>query len=314
MPSGSINHVGLFIDGVFMSNRSGLNVNMFDLERVEVVKGPQSALYGRNTFAGAINYITKKPSDEFEGKIDATLGQYNDQRIMASLSGPIIEDELFFRVAAGYDHNNGTYKNGALKGGLGGHEFKTASLALRWTPNEDFEANLKGYYTDDLVDSAPVSSVPNNEGALQTGAPLAFYYVGEVPGFGSRDLPGLSEESFAQDRTLRRTDLSVDYELEDFTLTSITAYAKLVNTGFEDFDRTQGGPAWWTGPAVWLYDGSSFVSAVHSQPAIRSIRPDVYPTVPDGAGQHGDPAGSADVCQFRQRSYGILVTRTAAHI
>ena len=235
------NHVGLFIDGVFMSNRSGLNVNMFDLERVEVVKGPQSALYGRNTFAGAINYITKKPSDEFEGKIDATLGQYNDQRIMASLSGPIIEDELFFRVAAGYDHNNGTYKNGALKGGLGGHEFKTASLALRWTPNEDFEANLKGYYTDDLVDSAPVSSVPNNEGALQTGAPLAFYYVGEVPGFGSRDLPGLSEESFAQDRTLRRTDLSVDYELEDFTLTSITAYAKLVNTGFEDFDRTQGG-------------------------------------------------------------------------
>ena len=235
------NHVGLFVDGVYMSNRSGLNVSMFDLERVEVVKGPQSALYGRNTFAGAINYITKKPADELEGKLTATLGQYNDQRVMASFSGPILEDELYYRLAAGYDHNNGTYKNGVLKGGLGGHEFKTFSLALRWTPKEEFEANLKGYYTDDFVDSAPVTTIPNNSGALQTGAPLAFYYVGEVTGFGSRNHPGLSGEAFAQDRTLRRTDLTMDYEFEDFTVTLITAYAKLVNTGFEDFDRTQGG-------------------------------------------------------------------------
>ncbi len=233
------NHVGLFIDGVYISGRSGLNVSMFDLDRVEVVKGPQSALYGRNTFAGAINYITKKPTDEFEGKLTATLGQYNEQRFMGTMSGPIIEDELYVRVAASYNHNNGTYKNGALPGGLGGHEFKTASLAFRWTPNEDFEANLKGYYTDDLIDSAPVSAhLDNNAGNIRG---LAFYYIGEVTDFGSRTLPGLSAESFAQDRSVQRYDLNMDYEFENVTLTSITAWNKLVNTGFEDFDRTQGG-------------------------------------------------------------------------
>ena len=238
------NHVGLFIDGVYVSNRSSLNIAMFDLERVEVVRGPQSALYGRNTFAGAINYITKKPADQFEGKLAATLGQYNEQRIMATLSGPVINDELYVRVAASYDHNNGTYKNGVLKGGLGGHEYKTVSLAFRWIPNEDFEANLKGYYTDDLIDSAPVTTIPNNAGVLQLPPPyptLAFYYVGQVPGFGSRNHPGLSEEAFAQDRTLRRADLTMTYDFVNLTITSITAYAKLVNTTFEDFDRTQGG-------------------------------------------------------------------------
>ena len=264
------NHVGLFVDGVYMSNRSGLNVSMFDLERVEVVKGPQSALYGRNTFAGAINYITKRPADEVEGKVSATLGQYNDQRIMASFSGPIIEDELYYRLAAGYDHNNGTYKNGALKGGLGGHEFKTVSLALRWTPNEEFEANLKGYYTDDFVDSAPVTTTPNNTGALQTGTPYTFYFVGKVPSFGSRNHPGLSEEAFAQDRTLRRTDLTADYEFEDFTVTSITAYAKLVNTGFEDFDRTQGGEN----------DGPGLQFGYTTIPA---LQPPFFPNQPFGA-------------------------------
>ncbi len=238
------NHVGLFIDGVYVSNRSSLNIAMFDLERVEVVRGPQSSLYGRNTFAGAINYITKKPADKFEGKLTATLGQYNDQRIMAALSFPIIEDKLHLRVSASYDHNDGTYKNGILEGGLGGHKYKTVSASFHWIPSEDFEVNLKGYYTDDLIDSAPVTTIPNNAGVLQLPPPyptLAFYYVGQVTGFGSRNHPGLSEEAFAQDRTLRRSDLTMMYDFKDFTLTSITAYSKLVNTTFEDFDRTQGG-------------------------------------------------------------------------
>ena len=57
------NNVSIFLDGVFVSGRSSQNVSMLDLERVEVVKGPQSALYGRNSFSGAINYVTKKPND-----------------------------------------------------------------------------------------------------------------------------------------------------------------------------------------------------------------------------------------------------------
>ena len=62
------NNLAVFVDGVYVSGREGLNFSQLDLERIEVVKGPQSALYGRNAFSGAINYVTRQPTEDFEGK------------------------------------------------------------------------------------------------------------------------------------------------------------------------------------------------------------------------------------------------------
>jgi len=68
---------------------------MLDIERVEVVKGPQSALYGRNSFSGAVNYVTRKPSDESRGKITTKIGTDDVRQLIGSISGPLNEGTLY---------------------------------------------------------------------------------------------------------------------------------------------------------------------------------------------------------------------------
>ena len=117
------NNVSIFLDGVFVSGRSSQNLAMLDLERVEVVKGPQSALYGRNSFSGAINYVTKKPTNEFAGKITTTVDLDNIRQVIASISGPIIDGKLSGSLAIDSDHSGGTYSNRACG----------SRVSIRWT-------------------------------------------------------------------------------------------------------------------------------------------------------------------------------------
>src|SRR5690606_36644613 len=86
---GDVNNVEIFLDGVNVSGRAGLNFNMLDIERIEVVKGPQSALYGRNSFAGAINFVTRRAPASFEGKVSATGGSDGTVRGALHLGGPL---------------------------------------------------------------------------------------------------------------------------------------------------------------------------------------------------------------------------------
>ena len=103
------NNTSIFIDGIYVSAREGLNFSQLDLERIEVVKGPQAAMYGRNSFSGTINFITTKPTDEFKGKTEVTFG--NDGRLLASVSasGPLVEGVLKARAAVLYDNFDGSY-------------------------------------------------------------------------------------------------------------------------------------------------------------------------------------------------------------
>jgi len=132
------NNVGIFVDGAFVSGRSSQNVGMLDLERVEVVKGPQSALYGRNSFAGAVNYVTKKPGDKFKGSVSTTFDLENLRQIAASVAGPIIQGKLSGRLAVDFDHDGGTYVNKTKFGmhELGGHDNESIMGTLRYTPDE----------------------------------------------------------------------------------------------------------------------------------------------------------------------------------
>jgi iron complex outermembrane receptor protein len=93
------NNAGIFIDGVYVSGREGLNFSQLDLSKVEVVKGPQSAAYGRNTFAGAVLYTTARPTDSFETSVEAQYG--SDDKVLGKLivSGPLGTDKLKGRAA-----------------------------------------------------------------------------------------------------------------------------------------------------------------------------------------------------------------------
>src|SRR5690606_19281914 len=88
------NSAAVFVDGVYVSGREGLNFSQLDLERIEVVKGPQSALYGRDAFSGAINYVTRAPSDVFEAKGTAELGNRGKTKGILMASGPILGETL----------------------------------------------------------------------------------------------------------------------------------------------------------------------------------------------------------------------------
>lgn len=140
---------GVFIDGIpIVGGIQGIGVA--ELERVEIIKGPQSALFGRNTFAGAINYVTKDPGEEFG--IDATfLAATRDEfRIAGSVEGPIIGDVLRGRLNASLDQNGGHYDNIAVENQkLGEQNTWSVSGALLFEPTERFRAKLRGHYYQD---------------------------------------------------------------------------------------------------------------------------------------------------------------------
>lgn len=95
-----------FIDGVFISG-SATSSTIDALERVEIIRGPQSALFGRATFSGAINFITRQPTDEFEGQFNATVGSHQTYKASGWMSGPLVGEKLKFFAAAGFDTYGG---------------------------------------------------------------------------------------------------------------------------------------------------------------------------------------------------------------
>lgn len=201
----------LFVDGVFMLGSSNV-IGLGDLERVEVIKGPQSAFFGRNTFAGAINYITKNPSlEEYENSISFSAATYDKFDMNASFNGPLIEGKLGYSMNARLYSKNGEWT--ATDGGrLGDESTKTISGVLYGEPTEDSSFKLRVSYQKDNdgpavqgfigtsslscnqsfdrldVDGNPITITPGQNG-------LAPYHCGSVPKIGDPNGPTFSEET-----------------------------------------------------------------------------------------------------------------------
>lgn len=150
-------NVGVLVDFVDVSSEAmtvaggGItaNLRLLDLERVEVVKGPQSVLYGRGAFSGAINYITRRPSKEFEGRIDGDYNEHGTYNLGLSLSGPLISDTLAGRLTLSSYDLAGWYDNPNTGDELGEGESSGGSLALEWTPTDRLTAYLRAEYSDE---------------------------------------------------------------------------------------------------------------------------------------------------------------------
>jgi len=157
------NAVAVFVDNVYVSGREGLNFSQLDIERIEIVKGPQSALYGRNAFAGAINYVTKAPSDVFESKAEAEVGNRGKQRVLAQVSGPLFSDNVTGRLSAMYDEWDGSYDNSlAPENDIGGYRYRSLQGRLRWRPRDSLDINLGLYSSNDEIDESAVAGLPTN--------------------------------------------------------------------------------------------------------------------------------------------------------
>jgi iron complex outermembrane recepter protein len=131
-----------FVDGVYYQG----DIQGFDpsaIERVEIIKGPQSALYGRNTYAGAINYITKDPTDTFNVSGRLRAAEYREYEAAASVSGPIIADVLGFRAGARHYEYGGQYRNQLTGKRVGQEKSQSAYLTLQLEPSEDIKLRTR---------------------------------------------------------------------------------------------------------------------------------------------------------------------------
>ncbi len=103
--------VGTFIDGIYRSRAGQAFSDLVDIERIEILRGPQGSLFGKNTSAGALQIITKKPEFERNSMISLSAGDYDAVRVQASTTGPLIDDRLAYRLAVNYHDRDGYYED-----------------------------------------------------------------------------------------------------------------------------------------------------------------------------------------------------------
>lgn len=138
-----------FIDGVPVASATALNA-ITDPARIELLKGPQNAYFGRNAFAGAINVVTKKAGNDFGGSVTAMAGTRNNFDASIALEGPIIADVLSFRITGRQFSKDGSYRNGANPDEtLGDQRTRTGTLALEFTPSSSLKIRALGLYSED---------------------------------------------------------------------------------------------------------------------------------------------------------------------
>ncbi len=239
--------VSVYIDGILIAKNTGSLLDVLELERIEVLRGPQGTLYGRNTMGGAVNYVTKKPHDEFEGSIKATVGNYNQRDLRGMLNVPILGadsgiGELNMRVSAATLNRDGTQKNtlpGAPQDELGTRDREVAMLHLQWRPIDPVTVTYSYDRTrirEHQESSWATTTNPNfGPGPLGVGPAVAPYAQSE----GTRPRRGTFDDPFNAITDVDGHALTVAWDIADnMTLHSLTGYREMSNFGEQDSDGT----------------------------------------------------------------------------
>lgn len=230
-PSAAILIDGIDASGEAFQSAGGsalLNQRLLDIERIEVVRGPQSALYGRAAFAGAINFVTRRPSMDWEAEALLDLGDAGRREVRGVLSGPLLADQLAFRLLGSRFEENGFYRNPNTGSLLGGGSTDGFGLGLLWVPAEDWSAYLNTTWSSAANAPQAVAAVKANEilgpiDGVQLAAVTGVIRAGESdinvspdPSTG-RDFPGTEDNTF-------RSNIIVEGNLGFATLRSLTSY------------------------------------------------------------------------------------------
>jgi len=133
--------LGLYIDGVPMLG-SGIDAMFMDIERIEVLKGPQSTLYGKGTEAGVINIISRKPDNETKAVIGAEFGSDSKNEYSFSASSPLVKDKLYIGLSGRYYEKDGLIKNTYKGGQTDDREYNYGKINLRYTPADTLDISL----------------------------------------------------------------------------------------------------------------------------------------------------------------------------
>jgi outer membrane receptor protein involved in Fe transport len=236
--------VSTFVDGVLL-NGSILDYDLTDVERIEVVKGPQSALYGRNTYSGAINIITKSPSDEFTGDVKAEAGRFDRYELSGTVRGPI-SDTVSASLHGRYFTRGGPFTNEFDGSKVGQQESASLSLAMFYEPSDRLSARAR-FRISKLHDDQPrlFSTDPEDNNILPDDGGTYLgngrYFAGEITNRAIRydDVRQLDEKGF-EDTLGIQGSLSIDYELnEQFNLEFINGFDYDNSEAKFDFDHQE---------------------------------------------------------------------------
>lgn len=179
--------VGIYVDDVYLNRATGALLEVYDVQRIEVLKGPQGHLYGRNTIGGALKYVSREPDGETRGGIEAKLGTDSLRKFKASFSGPLLEDRLFAGLAVSTADRDGYQTNRFDGGEWGAKDTLSARASVVWNAADAFRVKLVGdYYKDDSAPLIPKRVAVQQAGAAGLGAFQALMTVanGFVPGAG----------------------------------------------------------------------------------------------------------------------------------
>ena len=230
--------VSTVVDGVVLARSGQAFAGLYDLERIEVLRGPQGTLFGKNASAGVVNIITKRPGDEFEGYVDATLAEGSEWQLRGRVAGPLSDtvSASLTGVVSEYAGNitnvfNNQKVNGYSRKGLRGMvEFKPSDTLSILAIAEYNEAN------DDCC--ADLEVLPNGNNTDSAAAPNS---AGIVDGIADLDLNQRRVdhdfETFMEDQTTAAS-IEVNKDFDGVTLTSITAFRQWENTEFREGDFT----------------------------------------------------------------------------
>jgi iron complex outermembrane recepter protein len=209
-----------------------------DLERVEVLKGPQGTLFGQNATGGAINYIDAKPSKSLEGGINASYGNFNASDIGGYVSGPLT-DTLAVRLAVDHSYNDGWQKSYTTGATNGVGDFTNGRLLLRWTPIDRLSVNLNinGYIDHSDTQAAQLINIQPNLPAYAANVPgLLNYPLAPANDRAADFTPG---KDYRKHNGFFQSNLRTDYAADNgLTLTAITAYSHYTERQLQDDDGT----------------------------------------------------------------------------
>jgi iron complex outermembrane recepter protein len=243
---GSDPSIGVYIDGVYAARKGGALSDLMDIQRVEVLKGPQGTLFGRNSIGGAISITTAKPENELAGMLGVEMGNYDNRALKGMVNLPLIDDTLLLRVAGSVRKRDGWQEN--IPGGPDGDDRDRANgrIKLAWLPSDNVEVEFSSTWnrTDEVATYA--------ESVVADTSVIAGLPVGNLAQINDDKLSAndnLNPWGLAStrdplvptfERSLRAHTLNVSWDMsEELTLTSITSYRSYETSAAREYDGTE---------------------------------------------------------------------------
>uniref|UniRef100_UPI0035CC5B64 TonB-dependent receptor n=1 Tax=uncultured Sphingomonas sp. TaxID=158754 RepID=UPI0035CC5B64 len=230
--------VGVFIDGVYRSRSAASLNDLPEVERIEVLRGPQSTLFGKNVSAGAINIVTKRPQFDFGGRVDLTVGNYGQMVAKGTVTGPL-SSTVAIRLSGNVDQRDGFYRNVVTKQDVNDRNRASGRVDLLWQPSDRLSVRVIGDYNEINERCCGVVQLFNGPATQFIGAPAPFGLSAAVSNPATKYSRTIASDRDPTNHIVGKgISGEIDYDLNFAKLTSITAYRDQSDRSTEDVDFT----------------------------------------------------------------------------